>query len=217
MLGKLRGSAGNSKGRCSATPHKPPVAANRRTGPGRRGPAQKLPPACWQRGKKQENLPLAAKAPAEHARGAGTGTTAATAAGGDGRQPRREHRHRRQPTTPTNTQEGERPSPRPATSPTTPAISLLPTVQQRGSVRHLQSPRHHTISWNVSLDLWGLWARFDGSRAASRLQGTNRPPAWFQYPCDRSGVSTGTLPTPPFPDPCGGLGTRPRGQLELSH
>src|ERR1017187_75183 len=173
MLGKLRGSAGNSKGRCSATPHKPPVAANRRTGPGRRGPAQKLPPACWQRGKKQENLPLAAKAPAEHARGAGTGTTAATAAGGDGRQPRREHRHRRQPTTPPNTQEGERPSPRPATSPTTPAISLLPTVQQRGSVRHLQSPRHHTISWNVSLDLWGLWARFDGSRAASRLVGSN--------------------------------------------
>ena len=39
-------------------------------------------------------------------------------------------------------------SPGPATSPTTSAISLLPTVQQRGSVRQLQSPRHHTISWN---------------------------------------------------------------------
>jgi hypothetical protein len=36
----------------------------------------------------------------------------------------------------------------PATSPTASAISFLPTVQQRGRVGHLQSPRHRTISWN---------------------------------------------------------------------
>src|ERR1017187_1283462 len=47
-----------------------------------------------------------------------------------------------------STQKSGQAPPGPATSPTTSAISFLPTVQQRGSVRHLQAPRHRTISWN---------------------------------------------------------------------
>ena len=78
---------------------------------------------------------------------ADTTTTAARAARGDGRQPRWEHRHRwRPPAAPTH--ENKSGGQLPATSPTASAISFLPTVQQRGRVGHLQSPRHRTISWN---------------------------------------------------------------------
>src|ERR1017187_1337044 len=47
-----------------------------------------------------------------------------------------------------STQKSGQAPPGPATSPTASAISFLPTVQQRGRVGHLQSPRHRTISWN---------------------------------------------------------------------
>ena len=123
-----------------------PVAANRRTGPGRRswkalrrlaGHAED--PAATGKSTRQTRE---SRGPALD-----TTTTAARAARGDGRQPRREHRHRwRPPTAPTH--ENKSGGQLPATSPTASAISFLPTVQQRGRVGHVQSPRHRTISWN---------------------------------------------------------------------
>ena len=65
--GELGGSAGkSSRWHTTAKPQPGQPAAH---GPeGRRGPAQRLPPASWPRRKKWETPPLAAKAPDETAR-----------------------------------------------------------------------------------------------------------------------------------------------------
>jgi hypothetical protein len=56
------------------------------------------------------------------------------------------HRHRWRPRQCQRT--GSRQAPDQQRPRQTSAISFLPTLQQRGSVRHLQSPGHRTISWN---------------------------------------------------------------------
>ena len=101
---------------------------------------------------------VGAAADTEH-RGTGHQDPAKKTAGGDGRQPRRGHRQRARAAAHRQRAENkDGQAPGPATSPTTSAISFLPTVQQRDRVRHLQASRHRTISWNgVSRDRSGYW------------------------------------------------------------